>query len=88
MTAEIPPPSSRRFRCLRCDREGPMFLRPTANFPQLQAARSTSIHVMDPQGHFCRLRCAAEYGVAAAPVFVAREERAKRDAESANKVSQ
>lgn len=53
-----------RFKCRRCGKTGPIFLRPTPKFPATNhGARSMSIHVMDPTGLFCTLRCAAEYGV-------------------------
>jgi hypothetical protein len=54
--------------CFSCGAKiGPLFLRPTPDFPRGDApARSGSLHYMDPDGYFCRLRCAARYGVTAA----------------------
>lgn len=55
--------------CFQCGaRIGPLFMRPTPDFPKGDTpTRSSSIHAMDPKGYFCRLRCAARYGVRAAP---------------------
>lgn len=54
--------------CLQCGKKiGSLFLLPTPN--RLRGdipSRSNSVHYMDPNGYFCRLRCAALYGVRAA----------------------
>lgn len=54
--------------CFQCGKKiGPLFLRPTPDFPRGDApTRSGSVHAMDPTGFFCKLRCAARYGVWAA----------------------
>ena len=58
----------KRRVCLNCGKPiGPLFQRPTADFPRLDMpTRSHSISAMDPDGFFCTLRCAARYGVRAA----------------------
>jgi len=58
-------PAPARTTCLQCSRKMPLFL-----FQQHTAyrltTRSSSIQRLDPLGIFCRLRCAAAYGVHAA----------------------
>jgi hypothetical protein len=55
-------------RCFQCGAPiGALFMRPTPDFPAGDTpTRSGSIHAMDPTGYFCKLRCAARYGVKAA----------------------
>ena len=62
--------SGPRFTCVTCGKKGPIFMRPIELFEMRTdiPARSGSIHNMDPQGHFCTLRCAARYGVRAATI--------------------
>jgi hypothetical protein len=54
--------------CLQCGKKiGALFERPTTDFPRGNIpTRSGDLSAMDPEGYFCRLRCAARYGVKAA----------------------
>lgn len=58
-------PAPARTTCLQCGKKMPLFLFQQDTKYHLPT-RSTAISHLDPLGVFCRLRCAAAYGVQAA----------------------
>jgi hypothetical protein len=66
-------PAERRWQiCAQCGKRFPMYEAETSQFQPIDDtgpesfvhARSTSVALMDRAGYFCKLRCAAEFGVA------------------------
>lgn len=51
-----------RTTCLQCGVKMDAHLKTAEGWP----VRSTSLAIMDPEGHFDQLRCAAKFGVAIA----------------------
>lgn len=55
-----------QMKCVTCGRAFFMYRAETWSDGQFRGARSDAIHYMDRRGFFCKLRCAARYGVSAA----------------------